>query len=324
MKTPFEVLKSLRWVAIATVITGLAITFLWSILLAVVGSFSPDGPPQGDNPLFRILSVMFVFPMLAVRVLREAPWISRPILGYMIVELLWRYAVPAKRKPLLIEWVRWHATAVLLAIVSCAAIFASYAGYAQRSGPAQFCVFNDSELVCSNVTVEGNGFSLPLGLILPGERRFCVARPTGMTPVSIQCEANGTKATLSFTGGIDDSRENYCQFSIMGDLRGHFGAWRIRDRPASNDIVIRNDRKSTVSNIVVSGLGYIHSTTNLAAGCRERFRVRPMGPAIFTVTYQDANGVRYVQSWRGWGYEGRKLLIKIGDTIDWDFGKMGD
>ena len=319
MNTAVTILKVLRWLARSVVILGIVLLFVWGIFLASWQGFSPDGPPPGFHPLPRVLFALLVFPRLFWMSLVEAPWIARPIVSYVLIELVWRFTIPPEKKSAIASRIQSHALAVLATGFAALILYGGLALYAHRNGPAEFCVLNASEFTCDRVVLEGEGFAVPLGTLLRGERRLARVRPKGKSSVTIRCQVDGSEKRLSFTGGLEDSRKYYYQFTIAGDLRGEYGAWRLRDRPGANDILVSNSGSAPVTNVVISGLGFSQTISSLSGGEKKRISVHPMGPAIVSVEYFTPDGIRHVQSWGGWGREGHRLLLSIGETADLNF-----
>lgn len=319
MNNAVKTLKVLRWLARSVVLLGIVLLFVWGISLASFQGFSPDGPPPGFKPLPKILFTLLVSPLLFWHSLVEAPWITRPIVLFVFIELVWRFAIPSEKKRTMGSWIQAHASAVLATLFAVFVLYGGLALYAHRNGPAEFCVLNDSAFTCDHVVLEGEGFTVPFGTLRTGERRFASVRPKGKSRVTIRCQVDGADKQLSFTGGLEDSRKYYYQFTIASDLRGGFGAWSLRDRPGANDILVSNVGSTPVTNVVISGLGFSQTIASLPGGAKKQISVHPMGPATVSVEYCTSDGTRRVQSWGGWGREGHKLLLTIGATADLSF-----
>ncbi|OGV42526.1 MAG: hypothetical protein A2X46_04465 [Lentisphaerae bacterium GWF2_57_35] len=319
MNAAVKILKALRWLARSVVLLGIVLLLVWGIVLASWQGFSPDGTPPGFKSLPRVLFALLVFPRLFWLSLVEVPWISRPIASYVLIELVWRFAIPPDKRRAIASRIQSHASAVLVTGFAAVILYGGLALYAHRNGPAEFCVLNASEFTCDHVVLEGEGFAVPLGTLLRGERRLAHVRPKGKSSVIIRCQVDGSEKQLSFTGGLEDSRKYYYQFTIAGDLRGEYGAWRLRDRPGANDILVSNSGSEQVTNVVISGLGFSETIARLPSGAKKRISVHPMGPAIVSVEYFTPDGSRHVQSWGGWGREGHRLILSIGEAADLHF-----
>jgi hypothetical protein len=319
VNSAFVLLKVGHWAARGLVLAGVVFLFVAGLGLASMQGFSPDGPSPGFVRVPTLLFAFVAMPYLLFVFLYEAPWISLPLVGFALADLVWLVAVPKARKSVVASRLRSHAAAVLAACVGGAVLYAAMALHAHRPGPAELCVFNDSEFTCEDVLLEGDDFVVRLGTMLPGDRRFAIVQPQGRSDVVLRCLVDDMPHELAFTGGVEDSRKYYYQFAIGRGLRAEYGAWDVRRWKSDIGVLVRNTKPEEIREIVVSGPGFERAIPSLPSGGEQKIRISPKGPLV-SVRYFTADGARHVYSSTGWGLlEGPPVLLNIGDPADFGF-----
>lgn len=319
MNAAYVMLQAFRWGARVAVIAGIIALFAGGFMLAAFQGFSPDGPPPGFVPIPSVIFALLAAPYLLFVSLAEAPWIALPLFGFAVADLGWLILVPPATKAAVRARLRPRSGLVLAGLIVAVGTYTTAALHAHRTGPAELCVFNGSEFPCEDVVLVGEGFAHEFGRLMPGERAFATVSPRGRSGVWLRFMVDGEPRELAFTGGVEDSRRYYYQFTVGEGLRAEYNAWDVRRWGSAIRIRVLNERPDELRDIVVSGPGFSRRIDRLSSGGTEDFRVVPRGPSI-SVSYVTSDGAPHTQSWGGWGLlEGPPVLVRVGQAVDFGF-----